>query len=225
MNIEQTILVVAAHPDDEALGCGATISKYVNKGFRVRVIFMTNGVSSRRNTNKNKIKKRKLSAIKSCKILGASKPIFLNFPDNSMDKVSLLKIIKKIEVYISKIKPNIIFTHHYGDLNVDHQITSRAVITACRPINKKFLKKIFFFYIPSSTEWSYDKENKFKPNWFEDVEKTYSKKIKSLNCYKMEIRNWPHPRSIKNINQLANVNASMSGLKKVEVFELFRAIN
>ena len=138
------ILIVAAHPDDEILGCGGTMSKHVSKGDNVSVIFLTNGVSSRKQKkvtmNKNIIR-RKNAAIKASKIIGVNKPHFLNFSDNQLDKHPLLKIIQSVEKLITKIEPHTIYTHFNNDLNIDHRITSNAVITVCRPQKKKYSKK------------------------------------------------------------------------------------
>ena len=142
------ILIVAAHPDDEILGCGGTMSKHISKGDDVSVIFLTNGVSSRKQskiTMKKNIMRRKNAAIKASKIIGINKPHFLNFSDNQLDKHPLLKIIQSIEKLITKIKPHTIYTHFNNDLNIDHRITSNAVITVCRPQKKKHSKKNIIF--------------------------------------------------------------------------------
>lgn len=223
---QKKILVVASHPDDEVLGCGGTLIKYSELGYRIKVIFMTNGVSSRDKTKIKDIIKRKKAAIKASEILGSMKPKFYSFKDNQMDSTPLIKIVKKIENEINIYKPQIIFTHFFGDLNIDHEITSRATITACRPTVGSSVKKIFFFYIPSSTEWRHDRKNtNYIPNWFEDISSTYKKKKIALSFYKMELKKWPHPRSIKNIEYLQKVFASEVGQKKTESFVLFRGLN
>lgn len=220
------ILVIASHPDDEVLGCGGTLIKYSKMGYEIRIVFMTNGVSSRSKIKNNEILKRKKAAIKACKILGANKPKFFNFKDNQMDSVPLLKIVKVIENEIYLFKPSIIFTHFNGDLNIDHEITSRATLTACRPTLNHPVKSLFMFYVPSSTEWSHNKNKKnFIPNWFEDISNSDKQKKLALNCYKMEMRKWPHPRSLKNISNLQNVFASEVGQKKTESFMLYRGLN
>ena len=220
------ILVIASHPDDEVLGCGGTLIKYSKMGYEIRIVFMTNGVSSRSKIKNNEILKRKKAAIKACKILGANKPKFFNFKDNQMDSVPLLKIVKVIESEIYLFKPSIIFTHFNGDLNIDHEITSRATLTACRPTLNHPVKSLFMFYVPSSTEWSHNKNKKnFIPNWFEDISNSDKQKKLALNCYKMEMRKWPHPRSLKNISNLQNVFASEVGQKKTESFMLYRGLN
>lgn len=222
------ILIVAAHPDDEILGCGGTMSKHVSKGDMVNVIFLTNGVSSRDQNKiamKKNIIKRKNAAIKASKIIGTKEPYFLNFSDNQLDKHPLLKIIKSIEILILKIKPDTIYTHFNNDLNIDHQITSKAVITICRPQKKSTVKKILFFEVPSSTEWQISKDTKlFNPNWFEDISAHLSKKILALKAYKDELVKWPHPRSLKGIKALANWRGGTVGYKAAEGFILGRKI-
>ena len=222
------ILIVAAHPDDEILGCGGTMSKHVSKGDNVSVIFLTNGVSSRKQkkvTMKKNIIRRKNAAIKASKIIGINKPHFLNFSDNQLDKHPLLKIIQSIEKLIIRIKPHTIYTHFNNDLNIDHQITSNAVITACRPQKKNTVKKILFFEIPSSTEWQISKDEKhFNPNWFEDISDHLSKKILAIQAYKDELVDWPHPRSLKGIQSLANWRGASVGYKAAEGFILGRKI-
>jgi len=187
---------------------------------------MTNGVSARSQYKKKEIDLRKRAAIRSCKILGATKPTFYNFKDNAMDSVPLIKIVKKLEKKIKSFKPNIIFTHYFGDLNIDHEITSRATMTACRPIASQSIEKFFLFYVPSSTEWRHDKQNKnYIPNWFEEISASNKKKKMALNCYKMEMRKWPHPRSLKNIENVQKVFASEVGQKNTESFILYRGLN
>jgi len=224
MKRNKNLLVVAAHPDDEVLGCGATMAKYSAQGKKIFVIYMTNGVSARNKYTLKEIENRKKAAIKSCKILGA-KPIFFDFEDNKMDKYPLLDIVKKIEVIINKIKPEIVFTHYNNDLNIDHEITARATLTACRPLKKSFVKKLFMFDVPSSTEWTPKKKERFSPNYYEAVNRFVKKKIKALEAYKMELRKWPHPRSKKNVIMKLNTYGAESGNENSEAFILYRQIN
>lgn len=222
------ILVVAAHPDDEVLGCAGTIAKHVFNKDVVDVIFLTNGISSRNYKEKNlqrKIDNRKLSAKKAANILGVNKLFFLDFLDNQLDKHSLLEIIKPLEKLIFKISPNKIYTHHFNDLNIDHQITNKAVVTICRPQKKIAVKEILFFEIPSSTEWQISKNsNTFNPNWFEDISLYLPKKVLALEAYKDELVKWPHPRSSKGIRALAIWRGASVGYNAAEAFVLGRKI-
>ena len=164
--MNKNILIVAAHPDDEVLGCGGTIIKHVEHGDEINLLFMTDGASSRPDTSDENIKER-LQASKLAKtVLGVKSVKYLNFPDNAMDSIPLLNIIKKIELLINKLKPSIIYTHHFGDLNVDHQLTNDAVMTACRPTPNSTVREIYGFEVLSNTEWSNPKKANFNPTLF-----------------------------------------------------------
>jgi LmbE family N-acetylglucosaminyl deacetylase len=222
----KNVLVVASHPDDEVLGCGGTLYNLKKNGAKISGLFLSDGESSRKHLKINKlILNRKKQAIKAGKIIGIKKSIFGNFPDNSMDSVPLLKIIQFIEKHIKKIKPDTIFTHFESDLNVDHQITSKAVITACRPTKNQTVKSILFFEILSSSEWNISIKNKsFKPNYFVDISKSIKFKLKALRHYKREMRTWPHPRSIEGVKLLSKTRGSSVGLSNAEAFILGRYV-
>ena len=221
------ILVIAAHPDDEVLGCGATIAKLSKKNSNVRVIFLSDGETSRlkpkNNKNKILIKNRENQAKKAAKILGIKSLKFYRLPDNALDKVPLIKINKIIETEIKKFRPRVIFTHSNHDLNVDHIIAHNSTITVCRPFKFKFINSIFAFEISSSTESNFKiSKKKFFPNVFVDIKKEIKKKLKALAIYKNEIEKWPHPRSIKGVKILSNYRGFQSGLECAEAFQLIR---
>ena len=220
------ILVVVAHPDDEVLGCGGTIARFAKQGYEVNILVISDGESSRNLKDydlKRKIKNRKKACFNVAKLLRAKKPNFCGYPDNQLDKIPLLKITKEIEKFIKKIKPNLIFTHHWGDLNIDHVKVNAAVVTACRPQKGNTVKTLLFFEIPSSTEWQISsKKNTFSPNWFVDITKQLKKKIKALNIYKSEIKKWPHPRSTKAVISLAKWRGATVGYKSAAAFVLGR---
>ena len=224
MKNKKEILVFAAHPDDEILGCGGTLKKYFLKGYKVSVVFFTNGVSARNEYNiKKNILKRKIEAKKAAKVIGINKCYFNDFKDNQLDSYPLIKIIKIVEKKIKAIKPEVIFTHYENDLNVDHQMISKAVITACRPIKNNKVKKLLFFEVPSSTEWQIKKKNiVFSPNFFEDISTVKRYKLDALRCYKSELREWPHPRSIKGVQSLFNWRGSTIGVDAAEAFMVGR---
>lgn len=220
--MNENILVIAAHPDDEVLGCGGALLNHKKKKDNITVIILSDGESSRNQKNLQlKINKRKNNAIKVSKIIGYKNLFTYNYPDNQMDRVTFLDIVQTLEEKIDYIKPSKIYTHYPYDLNIDHQITSKAVTTATRPISKHNVQEILFFEIPSSTEWA---NKTFKPNLFIDIEKNIEKKMKLLNIYKNEMRNVPHPRSLKNIKNLAMIRGSQSGLKFAEAFKIYRKI-
>jgi LmbE family N-acetylglucosaminyl deacetylase len=215
------ILIIAAHPDDEILGCGGLIAKYKDKN-RIRVIFLTNGVSAREQKNAS-IELRKKECLNLFKFLNLDKPFFLDFPDNKLDTVPLLKIVKKIEYIIKKFKPNLVLTHYENCLNIDHKIAYQATITACRPLKKfDFINQIVSFEVPSSTEWNVSNKRIFKPNIYLEISKEIKKKINYLKFYKSEIKIYPHSRSTKGLKAVAAYRGIASGFNFAEAFLLVR---
>jgi len=229
MKKKKSVLIVAAHPDDEVLGCGGTIAKLSSLGLNINILFLSNGEDSRIASKleiKKRILKRKNAAKLASKILGSKSPNFADLSDNQLDKYPLIKIIKIIEKNIKKYKPSIIYTHFKNDLNIDHQIVNRAVITACRPQKNSPVKSLFFFEVPSSTEWRIDSKKKiFNPNWFEDISKTKNKKLLALKAYKSELRKWPHSRSIKGVSALFTWRGASVGVDAAEAFMLGRKLS
>ena len=220
---KKNILIVAAHPDDEVLGCGGTISRLINEGYEVFTVILGEGITSRNYSSK--FKKKELQELKNQmykanKILGVRKVFNFNLKDNQLDTIPLLEIVKKIEKINNEIKPEIIFTHYKNDLNIDHKITYDAVITATRPVIDEPVKTIYSFEILSSTEWNYPLS--FSPNFFFDITKTISKKIEAMKIYKSEIRDFPHPRSLEGIELNAKMWGLKAGLKFAEAFQLVR---
>jgi len=225
------ILLVFAHPDDEVLGCGATIAKFAMRGAKVSTLILSDGVTSRYNiqnqstsTFHKEIKNRQTEMEKANKLIGVKAVFAESLPDNSFDSVPLLDIVKKIENIKQKTKPQIIFTHHFGDMNIDHQITYQAVLTATRPMQSETVKEIYSCEIPSSTEWNFELNKQFVPNVFFDVSKTINKKIRALAEYKSELRKYPHPRSLQHIEELAKFRGVCCGLNFAEAFCLVRSV-
>lgn len=218
-------LIVAAHPDDEVLGCFATAAKLIKQGFMGYTLILSNGKTSRDDANNEDIRVLKNEMYLANKTIGIKEIFQADFPDNAFDSVPLLNIVKKIEETKEHVRPSIIFTHHYGDMNIDHSITHRAVLTSTRPMQNEYVKTIYAMEIPSSTEWnSYSKENIFTPNIFVDVTSTIDFKVKAMEKYKSELRNYPHPRSLKYIKEIAKVNGIKVGLDYSENFMLIRSI-
>jgi LmbE family N-acetylglucosaminyl deacetylase len=218
-------LVIAAHPDDEVLGCGGTLAKMARNGFSVHGIIVSEGITSRNGKNSSRLLTNlRRENKKSSKIIRFNSMKLLNYPDNKLYSVDFLQLVQNFENIITRLKPSIIFTHHSGDLNIDHEIVNRAVITASRPINKDSVKKILTFETPSSSEWKFDEKNYFIPNYFENIEKYLKYKITALKSYKSEMRKFPHPRSIENIKSIAKVRGSTVGYKYAEAFKVIREI-
>lgn len=220
----KSIGIIVAHPDDEILGFGGVILKCIEEGNDVNILFLSTGLASRENnTNKDDIINLRKIAVNVSKVLGVKNTLFENFPDNQMDTVPLLSVIKKVESFINKYKINIIYTHYNNDINIDHNIVSQAVLTASRPLPGSFIEKIYFGETLSSSEYSLF-NRRFQPNTYFDIEKYLSKKLSILNLYKDELREWPHPRSEKAVRNLAEVRGSEAGLKAAEAFMLVRNI-
>lgn len=233
------ILVLVAHPDDEVLGVGGTIRKFVKNGHDVKIVIMATGITSRRSNNyqnssvyntDNKTKKimdkqvkgLKINSKKAAKILGVEKIDFAGFSDNEMDKVTSLEVTKKIESYIEDFFPEKIFTHSPFDVNIDHRILYNATLTATRPGSKYGVKEVFAFEVSSSTEWYFP--SKFSPNIFIDITKELPSKIQALKAYKNELRRFPHPRSVEGIEVVAKRWGTVSGFKAAEAFYLVRGL-
>ncbi|RKY38560.1 MAG: PIG-L family deacetylase [Candidatus Omnitrophota bacterium] len=223
----KTILVIAAHPDDEVLGCGGTIARLIKEGFEVYTLILGEGITSRDDMRDRKRREEEITELKgeakeANKILGVKEVFFYDFPDNRFDTVPFLDIVKVVEKVKNSINPEIIFTHYEMDLNVDHQITYRAVITATRPLKEESVKEIYSFEIPSSTEWRYPLN--FSPDVFFDISTTIDIKIKALEKYKTELKKYPHPRSLEGVKLIAKNWGIKVGLEYAEAFKVVRIL-
>jgi N-acetylglucosamine malate deacetylase 1 len=213
------ILVVAAHSDDEALGCGGTIARHVAEGDHVSVIFMTDGVGSRLAADAESIERQKASD-QACAILGLSSVTRLDFEDNRMDGIPLLDVVKAIEKVIQVVQPQVIYTHHSGDLNIDHRVTHNAVMTACRPQPGFSVEEIYAFEVLSSTEWQSPNLQPFIPNKFVDISQYINQKKAALTAYALEMRDAPHSRSIENVLRLTSLRGNAVGCDYAEAFSV-----
>ncbi len=222
------ILVIAAHPDDELLGVGGTIRKLVNEGCEAHAVILAEGITSRSETrdeaDKNELFELQKDAKAASIEVGYSSIDFCGLPDNRMDEKDLLDIIKIISKYVEKYKPDTIFTHHHGDLNIDHRLTCEAVLTACRPVGEYSVKRIYAFETPSSSEWNYNYTEPFKPNVYFDVTDTLEAKVDGMACYRSESTVYPHPRSPEALRSLGKYRGSNVGVDMAEAFMLLREI-
>ncbi len=223
------VLVIAAHPDDEVLGCGGTIAKHVAAGDEVCIHILAEGATSRTPSRERakyayELSELKQSAHCAAKILGAA-IVLHDLPDNRMDSLDLLDIVKFIEEIVFDYRPDIIYTHHSGDVNIDHQLIHRAVVTACRPVPGQTVRTLLFFEIPSSTEWQVSSSTaSFVPNWFVSIEETLDCKVQALDMYTSEMRKFPHPRSMVAVRALAAWRGASIGVAAAEAFVLGRLI-
>jgi LmbE family N-acetylglucosaminyl deacetylase len=217
-----SILIVVAHSDDESIGMGGTIAMHSSKGEKVYGVYLTNGVGAR-NITDGSTSKRALAAENAAKELGLEWVGKFDFPDNNLDSVSLLEIIKAIEKIKEKIKPSMVYTHHFGDLNIDHKIVFEATLTAFRPQPNEMCREIRTFEIPSATDYgAFGASNIFVPNLYIDIDNFWDAKLSALKYYGDEIREVPHARSLKGIDALSQVRGMSVGMHRAEAFSVIR---
>jgi N-acetylglucosamine malate deacetylase 1 len=222
--MSRTVLVVAAHSDDEALGCGGTIARHVAEGDLVHAVFLADGVSSRPDSDPSSLDHRRSAADEAHRLLGLASVRYLDFPDNRMDSVALLDIVQSLEATIHALRPDVVYTHHYGDLNVDHRVAHQAVMTACRPLPGASVKEIYAFEVLSSTEWSSPAMEAFTPTMFVDISDHLEAKLDALKAYSLEMRPAPHSRSLEHVASLARHRGHTVGCAAAEAFVTIRMI-
>jgi len=223
------VLVVAAHPDDEILGCGGTMARLAREGHEVRIAILAEGMSSRyvqrEDADQQQLKHLHARAQQAANKVGAKELVLCKLPDNRLDTVPLLDVVKLVEELITRFRPEAIYTHHPGDLNVDHGVVHRAVLTATRPVAGQWVREIYAFEVPSSTEWAFQRlEPVFRPSVFVDIAETLDTKLEALACYDTETRKFPHPRSAEALRAIAARWGSVAGLPAAEAFELIRSV-
>ncbi len=219
------LLVIAAHPDDEVLGCGGTIAKLAKEGARVTVAYMAQGGTSRY-AKGEPVDPAWLPFLRSCaqkvaQVLGVAKVRHFDFPDNRFDAVDLLDLNKAIIGLLAEERPDWVFTHHGGDLNVDHAKLFRSTLIAMRPMEGLGVERLCAYEVPSATDWAFHSfEPMFRPNFFVDIEGTLEEKITAMEAYESEKRVFPHPRSPEALRANATRWGSVVGLRAAEAFEL-----
>ena len=225
----ERVLVIAAHPDDEVLGMGGTIAKYATRGYEVAVLIVTDGSTSQyRNDPKlQEILRAKQAETTSCAAVLGIKHVFCGeLPDMKLDVIPHIEINRVIEDAIKVFRPSIVFTHFNGDVNKDHRMVYESTLVACRPVSEQCVKRLFLYSVPSSTEWNVQTAtNAFLPNWYEDIAGEYAeKKYRAMECYKTELREYPHPRSIQYLRTADAAEGNRVGLHAAESFILLRFI-
>lgn len=225
----KNVLVIAAHPDDEVLGCGGTMARLSEEGAGVHIIILANGLTSRPDFDSSQaaaaLGVHHERAERAGKLVGAASVKVLGFPDQKMDTVPLLDITQAIEREIERVRPDTVFTQHGGDLNMDHVITYRATLTATRPMAGRCVRRLYAYEVASSTEWSFQRfEPRFHPSVFFDIAGTLETKIAAMQVYESETRAFPHPRSPEALRAIAHRWGSVVGVGAAEAFELVREI-
>jgi len=223
------ILVVAAHPDDEILGVGGTVRKLADQGKDVYAFILGEGLTSREDSRTEEGIKAtdglKSNVLKSAEAIGYKAVNFGDLPDNRFDSCDLLDVIKIVEKEIERIQPDTIFTHHYSDLNIDHVVTVKAVMTATRPMEGCCVRRLLSFETLSSTEWNFNNTENFKPNYFIDISAQLGAKLEAMKAYETEIREFPHPRSLRAIEVAATKWGTVVGCEYAEAFEVLRIVD
>lgn len=223
--MNKTVLVVVAHSDDETLSMAGTIRKHIKHGDKVYVVSMTDGVSARENSSDRDVIERENSASSASKILGFDWGDCHKFKDNALDASPILEVVKAVDKAKLKYKPSLVYTHSGADLNVDHRVVANAVLTSFRPQPGEVCKELRLFEVVSSTDFGHPAiTGSFSPNLFIDVSNEWSDKIKALNAYAGEMRDYPHSRSIEGVTNLAKSRGSQVGYKFAEAFEIIRKL-
>jgi LmbE family N-acetylglucosaminyl deacetylase len=221
-----SVLCVAAHPDDEVLGVGGTLARHAASE-AVHVCLLSDGVTSRHDDAdaiEAEIQRRRDRARRACDTLGATVSLH-DFPDNSFDTVPLLDIVQTIEGEIEAHDPNVVYTHHYGDLNIDHELACRATVTATRPLADSGVDRVLAFETLSASEWAVpEPNNAFQPTSFIDISEHLKTKLDALSTYESELRDQPHPRTVETVRQNAEVWGAKAGADATEPFELLREV-
>ncbi len=224
-----TTLVIAAHPDDEVLGCGGTIARLADEGQPVFIAILGEGVTSRYDRREQadatevdglRERSRQVAAH-----LGAKDLFSYGLPDNRFDTVPLLDVVKIIEKLVSDLKPGVIYTQHGGDLDVDHSVTFRATLTAARPKAGADVRAVYAYEVSSSTEWAFGQfDPRFLPQRYVDITATLDRKIEAMRMYESETRPAPHPRSPESLRALATRRGSEVGYHAAEAFSVIREL-
>ena len=220
----EKVLVIAAHPDDEVLGCGGTIARHADAGDQVHILIVAEGATSRQLQRDRIQASEELSALGKAantagSVLGTAGVELLDLPDNRLDSIDRLDLIKQIEDRINYHQPQVIYVHHAGDVNVDHRRLHEAVITACRPTPGQSVRRMLSYEVASSSEWQPPgSAPTFTPNWFIDICAHVSK------VYASEMRAWPHARSLEALEHLARWRGAQVGVEAAEAFFLLRQV-
>lgn len=220
------LLVIAAHPDDELLGCGGSIAKYLDDGVLVKVLFLGEGSTCRYDDPSSTaavaaIRTRNLWAAEALRVIGVNDFELNDLPCGRFDQIPMIVINKIIENEIKNFRPDTVLTHAESDSNNDHRITHRATIMATRPCGEHVVNRLFCYEVLSSSEWSYT--SAFTPNYFVPLtEKQLLAKWSALECYETEMRNYPFPRSWLGVKNLAMKRGMQAGVEFAEAFQLIR---
>lgn len=223
------VLVIAAHPDDEVLGCGGTIARLAAEGHEVYIAILGEGITSRfarrEDADRGSLAQLQSRSREVAGLLGAKEAFLNNLPDNRFDTVPLIEVGKLIEDLVARLQPQVIYTQHGGDLNIDHAITFRATLIATRPTVGCPVRCVYAYEVGSSTEWAFQQFSPaFQPNVFVDIAATLETKIRAMQTYESEARAFPHPRSPEALRAAASRWGSVAGVAAAEAFHCIREL-
>jgi LmbE family N-acetylglucosaminyl deacetylase len=217
------ILILAPHPDDEVLGCGGTILKHTSRGDDAHLCIATRAYPPL--WPEDELKTRKEEVLTVSKILGIGKTHFLDFPTAKLDTIPQKELVDTINHIINDVKPEVVYIPHKGDVNKDHRLIFEAASVAVRPKPGSEIKKVLAYETLSETEWSAPfPENAFCPQLFVDISETLEVKLKAMQGYRSELKEFPHPRSLEAISALARIRGTSIGVEAAEAFMIVREI-
>ena len=223
------VLVIAAHPDDEVLGVGGTVAKLSAQGVECHLLIVTDGSSAQyrdMDDLQSIIDAKKLETKGCADILGFKSIHYGEQPDMRLDMTPHIQINRVIESVIDEIQPDTVFTHFWGDVNLDHQNVYKSTLVAVRPVMGQVVKELYCYRVPSSTEWTPNKaDTMFMPNYFVDIEKYAEQKYKAFACYSTELRDYPHPRSVQHLREIDKAAGLRVGMLAAEEFVLLRKMD
>ena len=222
----RSVAVIAAHPDDEVLLAGGAMARHVADGDRVAVLILATGLAARTDggtPEADALARLRDEARAANGTLGVRDVTFADFPDNRMDSVALIEVVKRVEAFLAETAATVVYTHHPGDLNIDHGVVARAVLTAARPLPGSTVAEILAGEVLSSSEYAAPAD-RFRPNTYVEVTPWLAAKQAALAAYAGEVRDWPHPRSTDAVAHLARLRGAECGLPAAEAFTSLRRV-
>lgn len=212
------MLVVAAHPDDELLGCGGTLALHARGGDQVTVVIACEGESLRYGRGMQNMDAQTIAA---CRKLGVTDIRLLGLADQRLDTMTLTDIITPLEQIVRETRPQLVYTQHGGDINRDHEVLFKALLVAVRPM-ESYIEAVYSFDTASSTEWAFPRT--FVPDTWVDITETLGLKLEAMACYRSEVRPYPHPRSLTALENRAKAWGNQTCLDVAEVFMTVRRV-
>jgi LmbE family N-acetylglucosaminyl deacetylase len=213
------VLAVAAHPDDEVLGCGGTLALHVDAGDEVTIVVACEGESLRYGAG---MVNQASDIAEAAKVLGAVAVRTLGFPDQRLDTLNLVEVIRPLEQAVAETRPHVVYCQYGGDINRDHHLLFQAALVATRPVVDQ-IRAVYAFETASSTEWAFPRT--FVPDTWIDISSTLERKIQAMACYRSEVRDYPHPRSLESLRNQAMHRGNQVALRAAEVFMTVRRVH